>query len=117
MTKNSLRFVPPIVVQGKAVGHIDRVNLRCVQEIVYMSRKLKQTWKLRQILPWVRMVNRWFLFNPTLRKRDMLYWKWMLPHFKSIGVRPWQLFVEAEMEEMKTIPIWETLRSWKKQSA
>lgn len=78
------------------------LNFRYIEDIVTKVQKLKNGFMMNPFEE--RMFS--FEFVTMEDKQKVLDMSYFLMASNIFVIRPWHLFVEVEIEEMKIIPIW-----------
>ncbi|KAF5175359.1 Zinc knuckle (CCHC-type) family protein [Thalictrum thalictroides] len=121
---NSLEYIPPMIVEGKLVIHVQSEQFIHLKEknsklvvgsfigrrpgYAYVKDVVTRMWRLKN--PFIMRANgdRMFTFEFEKEENRSIVLEMGSFHVASqqVVIRPWKLFVETESEELTTIPIW-----------
>ncbi|KAF5187491.1 hypothetical protein FRX31_022922, partial [Thalictrum thalictroides] len=122
--KEDLEYIEPTIVDVKPVVHVQSDQFAHIRDkyaklvvgcfvgrrpaYSYVKEVVARTWKLKNTFTMKVYGDKMFTFefsNEDDRKAVLDIGSFHVAS-QLFVVRPWKLFVEAETEELKTIPIW-----------
>ncbi|KAF5185520.1 hypothetical protein FRX31_024893, partial [Thalictrum thalictroides] len=128
--KNSLEYIPPMIVEGKPVIHVQFEQFIHLKEknsklvigsfigrrpgYAYVKDVVTRMWKLKNPFIMRAYGDRMFTFEFEKEEDRSIVLEMGSFHVASqlVVIRPWKLFVETESEELTTIPIWMLLKQF-----
>ncbi|KAF5177449.1 hypothetical protein FRX31_032968 [Thalictrum thalictroides] len=128
--RETLKFIPPTVEKGKTVTHIASKQLEHVKEKYadlvtacfvgrrpaynYMKEVCTKAWKLKA--GFTMQIHGECIFTFKFENEEDRSNVLEMASFHVASqlciIRPWKLFLEDEVKEMKTIPIWVILKQF-----
>lgn len=124
VSKNKLRYIPPMEEEGKLVVHVKLSSFVNVHKIfekmviegfmgrrppfLFVKEAVERVWRIKNGFTMKPYGDRCFLFefNSNEDRERVLETRCFHIASQLFVVKPWHLFVEMELEDMKTIPIW-----------
>ncbi|KAF5191438.1 hypothetical protein FRX31_018975 [Thalictrum thalictroides] len=122
--KNSLEYIPLMIVEGKPVIHVQSEQFIHLKEknsklvvgsfigrrpgYAYVKDIVTRMWRLKNPFIMRAYGDRMFTFEFEKEEDRSILLEMGSFHVTSqlVVIRPWKLFVEIESEEFTTIPIW-----------
>lgn len=129
VSKNKLHFVQPMEKDGKPIVHLKSGNFLNVRKkfdklfIVGLVSRIPPFLFVKDVVQKVWNLKSWFVMKPYGERcfssefysnddKEVLETGCFHIASQLFVVRLWQLFVEVELEDMKSIPIWVILKKF-----